>query len=350
VKKLLRSLVIIFGVMALGGLVFWSFVKTSGTAKSDDDAAEKPLKVAPRVSNADGEPTITLDDNAKSRSEIETIPLTNAMQAQTLRAYGSVLDLQSLTDLANKYASAKAETETQEAKRDLSQANVTRARALYDGGQQAISKAQLEMAEETFRIDAAALAAANSQLATLAHTAIQAWGEVLGKAVTGASPLLLALIERRELLVQVTLRADQSVKKIPEDAFVEIDTGRRAPLRFVSFAAATDPHIQGESFFYTAPAGSGLLPGMNVMAFVPTGQIVTRAKVPASAIVWLQGRAWAYFRSGPKSFVRREIATDAPAPDGGYFIKEVAEATEIVSRGAQMLLSEEFRAQIQTEE
>ncbi len=142
----------------------------------------------------------------------------------------------------------------------------------------------------------------------------------------------------------------RTVAKAPENAFVETQAGRRIALTFVSPAASTDPHIQGQSFFYTAASESGLLPGMNVMAFVPTGQSAARAKMPAAAIVWLQGRAWAYFRTGPKTLVRREIATDSPAPDGGYFVKDMPDGTLVVVRGAQMLLSEEFRAQIQTEE
>ncbi len=180
VKKLLRRMILILGVAAAGGMAVWSFVQAHSEAKHDDDDAEKPLKVAPRVSNADGVPTITLDQAAANRSEIETVTLTNKMHAQTLRAYGNVLNLQSLTDLASKYAAAKADMETQEAKRDLSQANVARARALYSQGPQAISKAQLETAEETFRIDAASLAAARSQLATLAHRAIAGMGRGAG--------------------------------------------------------------------------------------------------------------------------------------------------------------------------
>lgn len=348
-------MVVLLGLAAVGGVAAWSFVQAHSEDKHDDDA-EKPIKVAPRVSNADGVPTITLDQEAASRSDIATVTLTNRMQAKSLRAYGTVLDLQSLTDLASRYASAKADMATQEAKRDLSRANVARARALYEQGPQAISKAQLETAEETYQIDAASLAAAHAQLATLANRAIQAWGDVLGKAVTEDSTLLTDLVERRTVLIQVTLPPDEILRredlasKAAEDAFIETAGKGRIALRFVSPAAATDPHIQGQSFFYMAGADSGLMPGMNVMAFVSTGETVNRAKVPAAAVVWLQGRAWAYVRTGPKTLVRREIATDWPAPDGGYFVKDMPDGTQIVVRGAQMLLSEEFRAQIQTEE
>ncbi|HTJ01976.1 MAG TPA: efflux RND transporter periplasmic adaptor subunit [Methylovirgula sp.] len=356
-KKFLGRALLLLLVTAFGGLAVLSFIRThdaahsAAKADSDDDDAEKPIKVPSRVSNVGGVPTITLNEAALSRNDIATATLTRHPEPILLRAYGSVLELQSLTDLANRYAAAKADCETQQAKRDFSKSNVTRARALYNETPRAISQAQLETAEESSRVDEAALNAANAHLSSLAHTAIQAWGDVLGKAITGPSSQLADLIERREVLVQVTLRADQNAVTAPAKAFVQMSGGGPTiPVTYVSHAATTDPHIQGQSFFYTAAAASGLLPGMNVMAFVPTGDDIERTHIPAAAIVWMQGRAWAYFRNGPKALVRREIATDAPAPDGGYFVKDIPDGSKIVVRGAQMLLSEEFRAQIQSED
>jgi hypothetical protein len=67
-------------------------------------------------------------------------------------------------------------------------------------------------------------------------------------------------------------------------------------------------------------------------------------------VVWWQDRAWVYQRTSPDKFVRVEIATDAPAPDGGYIVAGMPPSVEIVSSGAQLLLSEEFRSQIQVDE
>ena len=57
-----------------------------------------------------------------------------------------------------------------------------------------------------------------------------------------------------------------------------------------------------------------------------------------------------YRRRGRDSFVRVEIATDLPARGGGYIVKDLPKDAEIVMRGAQLLLSEEFRSQIQVED
>jgi hypothetical protein len=83
---------------------------------------------------------------------------------------------------------------------------------------------------------------------------------------------------------------------------------------------------------------------------LPSGKSIEAATVPASALVWWQGRAWAYRRTGRDRFVRVEIATDLPAQGGGYIVKDLPKDAEIVMRGAQLLLSEEFRSQIQVED
>jgi hypothetical protein len=92
------------------------------------------------------------------------------------------------------------------------------------------------------------------------------------------------------------------------------------------------------------------MPGMNVLAFLPSGMTVEGVTVPAAAIVWWQDRAWVYRRTGANTFTRAEISTDLPAPGGGYMVKTLPKETQIVTRGAQLLLSEEFRAQIQVGE
>jgi len=89
---------------------------------------------------------------------------------------------------------------------------------------------------------------------------------------------------------------------------------------------------------------------MNILAFLSSGSMVDGTTVPAPAIVWWQGRAWIYVHTGAETFVRREIATDTPAPTGGYVVKGLPGNAELVTQGAQMLLSEEFRSQVQVEE
>jgi hypothetical protein len=89
---------------------------------------------------------------------------------------------------------------------------------------------------------------------------------------------------------------------------------------------------------------------MNVVAYLPSDKSVGSVTIPTSAIVWWQDKAWVYRRTNPNTFTRTEIATDLPGPDGSYVVGGIPNDAEIVTRGAQSLLSEEFRAQIQVGE
>lgn len=100
------------------------------------------------------------------------------------------------------------------------------------------------------------------------------------------------------------------------------------------------------SFFFSAPGGSGLLPGMNPVVYVPSGKTYEGVFVEDTALVHWQGRSWVYLRIGPDKFKRRLISTDQPVSDDDYVVRDIPLGTEIVLRGAQVLLSEEAKSEL----
>ena len=340
--------VVAAAVVAFGALLSWGFLAGRNEAAVEAQR-ERAVKVPIRVSGEAGEAVITIDADTQQRSGIETTALPSAPHQEEVRAYGMVLDVARLTELSNNYANAKAQVQTAQAKLAMSQPAFDRAEKLFNETH-VVSQAQLQAAEAAFGTDQASLAAAQAQVRTFAATAYQEWGSVLGKSLVEESPMITALIERQNFLLQITLPPGVTIQAPPATAFIETGKADRANITFVSPATRIDPRIQGVSFFYTAAAESGVLPGMNVLAFLPSGRSTEGAAVPASAIVWWQGRAWAYRRTGQDTFIRVEIPTDLPAPGGGYIANDVPKDAEIVTRGAQLLLSEEFRAQIQVED
>jgi hypothetical protein len=332
-------------VLGVGGLLVWGFI--AGRIEAGREAErEQPVKAPIRVSTNNGKLVIRLDAQTQQRNGIETVELRSTPYQNQVRAYGMVLDIAKLTDLSNNYISAKAQLHTAQAKVAASKPAFERMRKLYQGSR-AVSQAQFETAEATFRADEAAIDSAEARVRTLIATAHQDWGPVLGKSLVDGSSGVTRLIEREDFLLQVTLSPGTSIATPPPTAFLQTSDERRAEMKFISLATRTDPRIQSVSFFYTTTAESGVLPGMNVLAFLPSGTTVDAVTIPIAAIVWWQGRAWVYRRTAPDTFTRVEIATDLQAPDGGYIVKDLPKDVEIVTRGAQLLLSEEFRAQIQ---
>lgn len=334
---------LIVAVLLVGGSIA-GFLAGRGE-QSAEAQREAPIKPPERIKMVGGETVLTLDPDTQKAGGIAVAELPQVRVQAPLTGYGTVLDLQPLADLANRLATAKADRDIATAKLVASRTAYERAKGLYQDRQN-ISAAQFQAAEAAFRTDQAGLSVAESRLSTLGTTAVQAWGPVLGRAVTDDSSLLARLLNRDEVLVQVTLPPDRPLAAAPAGATAEGQGEVSVPLTLVSPATRTDPRIQGASFFYTAPGDSGLLPGANVSVHLPAGPAVEGVAVPRSAVVWWQGRAWVYLQTGPETFVRRDVATDVPADRDGYLVAGLPQPTRVVIQGAQALLSEEFRAQV----
>jgi hypothetical protein len=350
-RWLLQTLVALVVIGALGGLAVWGFIEGRGEAALEAER-ERPVKAPLRVTlDGHGEPIVTLDAETRRQSGVEVITPQSTPYQDEIRAYGTVLDLDKLVTLDNNYVTAIAQLQSAQAKLVASKAAFERAEALYKF--KAASLAQLQTAEATFRADQAGVATAEAQVRTLRATALQEWGTVIGKALVESGPLVQQLIERQTFLLQITLLPGTSITP-PPTATVQFGAiATRHQVQFVSPATETDPKIQGLSFYYTAGAESNLLPGMSVLTFLPSGAPLDGIEIPGSAVVWWTGRAWVYLRTGADTFTRHEIPTDVPAPGGGFIVpvKSLPQPLpELVAQGAQMLLSEEFRAQIEVGE
>ncbi len=349
-----RLLGLAVGIAVLGGL---GFLAVKGFKEGREEAAveaerSEPIKPPLRVTLPPrGEPIVTIDDDAQRAIGLETIVPRPAPYQDQIRAFGTVLDLANLTTLNTNYVEAVSQLRTAKAKLAASRPAYERARDLY--AKNFGNLVQVQATEAALVGDKAAVEAAESKVRTLAATAVQEWGPVIGHALVNGAGLVNRLIERQEFLLQITVPPGRAIDPPPK-ATVEVPgSARRPEVRYISPATRTDPKIQGLSFFYAAGANTGMLPGMNARAFLVSGKPVEGYVIPPSAIVWWAGRPWVYAKIADDQFSRREIPTDMPVGRGGEFVVPVSAFPEpeqpIVLKGAQMLLSEEFRSQIQVE-
>lgn len=350
-RSLLLALVVAALLTGLTALVVKGFLEGRQEATLEQER-EKPIKPPLRVTLPEhGSPIITLDDEAQQAIGLQMTALKPAKYQDQVRAYGSVLDLAALTTLNTNYVAAVSQLNTARARLAASQPAFMRAQALY--AKNIGNLVQVQSTEAAVIGDRAAVEAAESQVRTLRATAMQEWGPVIGNAMVVDGGLITRLIERIEFLLQITLPPGVQLDDVPPTASVEVvGKSRRAEVRYISPATRTESRIQGLTYFYAAAANSGVLPGMNVRVFLANGKPVDGVIVPASAIVWWAGRAWVYRRTGDDTFSRIEIPADMPAEGDGAFVVPAslfAENGDVVITGAQMLLSEEFRSQIQIE-
>jgi hypothetical protein len=309
-------------------------------AQEDDRRGDKP--------DDDEGPTVTLDPVAQQRAGILARIVPVRRIAVTMPALGSVVDLQPLIEMADNLASARTQLAVARARLDAARAAFERARAsLAAAGN--VSAAQVEAAEAIFKAEQAGEAGAQAHADTLVASAGRAWGPVLGRALAERNDAVLRLLDRRETLLQVSIAQGDRLEHPPRGAEL-LDGSARVPLRFVSWAPKADPRLPGASLLFAAASRDALVPGATWPVQIALPTEVQGGIVPTSAIVWSQGHAWFFVRSGEKRFERHPLGATATATAGGFVVPEVDDDDEIVIQGAQTLLSEEQRGQIDLDE
>lgn len=156
-------------------------------------------------------------------------------------------------------------------------------------------------------------------------------------------------LKPQDLLLQVWLPQGTPAFTPATAAKVRATDGALLPIQFLAEAPPSEFEPNEKSFFYAAPANPKILPWVSLTVYLPIGPEISGTVVPAAAVVWWDGKAWAYLKNGAEQFVRREVPTSVPI-DGGWFVsKGFATGDVLVVKGAQLLLSEEFRGQFQLE-
>jgi hypothetical protein len=354
VNRTRRNILILMTAIAIGAALVWSF--TRGRKElALDQTRELPVTAPSRVSVQHDERIVALDPETQAKIGLVTAPLEPTSQRRTIKAYGTVLELQPLLELRTRYAAADADRAKAQAALDASHRAYLRMKTLNEIDRNMSDKA-LQAAEAAWRADDASAGASAAAEQAVEASARQQWGEVLTRWLKETPPEFDRLLTRRDLLVQITLPSDAPIVAPPNTAAIQTAEESIVPAALVSAAPTTDPRIQGVSFFYRVAArANGLISGINVVAYLPVGAVLRGVTAPATAVVWWQGTAWVYIQQGPDHFVRRAIPTDTPAgpPDssgetGGWFVTHaLAPGERIIVNGAQVLLSEEFRSQIQ---
>ncbi|HEV2177836.1 MAG TPA: hypothetical protein VGW33_11660 [Terriglobia bacterium] len=316
-------------------------------APPDQDDDEEAVKTPSRVSVQNDETVVSLSPGTQHRAGIVVASLKAVTTRGQMTAPAVVLSAQEIVSLRNNYLAAQTRLEKARATAEVAQQEYRRLAALYRDNQNASRKA-VQSAQGTLRLGQADVQAAQQDLSLQALAVHASWGDTVGKWVVDGPPTLDRVLNQHEFLVQVTLPAGTGFTA-PPTISLEISGSIRTPARLISTFPRIDPRIQGVSFLYITANHPGFAPELSLVAHLSVGRLMRGVLVPESAIVWWQGSAWAYQQSAPGRFVPHHVPTGTPLADGLFVSSGFVPGDQIVVRGAQALLSEEFRSQIQPE-
>jgi multidrug efflux system membrane fusion protein len=349
-----RKVTIIIALQAFLIIVmFWVLVfygKDEYEAYTHEQAAK--IETPNRVSTGLGATVVTLSPEVQVQSDIKTTVLTTSKHQNTLSSFGSVISIDPLIELRTRYLSAKADADVARASLTSSQREYQRLVQLNQDNRN-VSDRVVIAAEALFKADQAKVQAAEMQAKNLRDTMRQSWGEVLTVRATEktSSKSLQQLLEHKEVLLQITLPFDIAEPKADSSLIIAPTGTQSKPVQamFISASPQTDSAIPGKTYYYRA-ASNDLRAGMRVTARMSeSGANHDGVVVPSSAVVWYGGKAWVYKKQGAEKFTRLPISTETEANNGWFNVGNLKPNDALVTSGAQLLLSEEFKYQIKNE-
>ncbi|HKB82015.1 MAG TPA: hypothetical protein VKD04_02290 [Burkholderiales bacterium] len=316
--------------------------------------AEKHDDQFRNVSTADfqeGRPVVRLSAQSQKAAGIAVQTLKPAKRLAAFEAYGIVANLQPLAEMRGRYLAATAEARAARATLAAAESESRRMEMLFRDDRN-VSEQAMKAAQARFQAELARQAAADQAAASIRDAIRGIWGEtVTAWAVNPDSQTLRSLLQQKAFLVQLVLPHDLPRAAV-RGRIVVAPAMARENSQVASFVAESpqiDPAFPGETYFYLV-LGGGFRAGMRVAARVGMpGAPVSGVIVPAAAVVWHGGKAWAYVKEDEKTFSRHEVSTTDEMQGGWFNATGFDDDDEVVVSGAQLLLSEELKFQIRNE-
>jgi hypothetical protein len=345
-KSALRIVILSLLVLGIAGGLIRGFV--AGRQEQAEEAErEAPVKAASHLTLEGGRAVLSFDDDAQKANGIRTTVLVSIRERLKGQATGVVVQLQPLLDLKASYNTPRTDLIRAKSSARASEDEYRRLQELNRDGKNASDKA-VETSRATAENDAALVANFQRAITILDGGVLLRWGPVVANWIEGDSPEFDALLTQRRFLLQVTSTTGGPFAA-PKQATVQLGDGTRVQANLVSVVPQLDPRLQVPSLLYSITAHPGLVPGVNLNVFLPTGSFESGVIVPSNAVVWSQGSAWCYVESSPGRFARTAVETSNPLTGGWFVTSGFEPSARVVTTGAQTLLSEEFRSQIQAD-
>lgn len=353
-----RKLALVIGIQAfLIVLLFWVLVfYGKDEYEASTHAAEDNIQAPSRVNAKQGLTTIQISPATQAQSDIATSLLKSTTHQGGINSYGSVIGIDSLIELRSRYLSAKAESQVISTSLAHNKIELARLRELNLDDKN-VSDKVLATAQADTKADETKIMAAESNAKNISDSIRQTWGDALTKLATEKNPsvLLQSLIDYKEVLVQITLPFDSAEPASNSNVLIAptTTTSQFAKAIYLSKSPSSAATIQGKTYFYHANANV-LRAGMQVkVSNLNNASKLIGVVIPASAVVWYAGKPWVYRKTNDNQFVRLPINTNVEVENGWFYRNNSKDGLnsgdKVVTSGAQLLLSEEFKAQITNE-
>ncbi|MEO1957017.1 MAG: hypothetical protein ABGX03_03715 [Methylophilaceae bacterium] len=333
-------------------ILFWMLV-FYGKDEFEDFRTEQAEEIESidHVTEKEGISIVSLSPAAQKNSGISTANVVAMAYLGGIKSSGTVMPIDALIVAKTKLLNLETALSSAQTNSLQHQAQYKRLKTL-NADDKNVSDLAVQQSLTLVTNGRATVNSKASEIHNLKSSVKLKWGNALTKQALNnqTTPLFQRLLARKNVLIQVSLPFNAPDPTLGSTIQIKpLNGSEPIKARYVSVSTQADSNGTGKTFYYSAPA-KNLRIGMRVL--VAASSAKNKASngivIPSSAVVWYAGTPWAYFREDNNQFIRKPISTDTEV-DAGWFNKGVDVNSEVVVRGAQLLLSEEFKYLIKNE-
>ena len=295
---------------------------------------------------------ITLSDSMVKNSGINVQPISESRKRSTNQSYGYVVNLKNLIDYQTNYLNLNFEIN----KLNLQlKEEIVLFKTLQSLNEDNKNIADSVVGEKEIEVNNLRnnLNIQKNNKNNLLRVIGQEWGQSFKDLLTDPKKSLLQNIFNSDSrLIKITI-ANNKIQKLPPSElilFSPLQPQNKYKANLISKAPFGSLDIQGSSYFYLT-LSNDLMIGSKINAHIESAEDsqVKKFHIPKSAIIWNEGKPWIYVESSNNSFLRHPIFKFEEVNDGWVVQFENIPPWAIVTKGAQLLLSEEYKYLITNE-
>tara|TARA_B100000767_G_scaffold83628_1_gene80535 strand:+ start:181 stop:1263 length:1083 start_codon:yes stop_codon:yes gene_type:complete len=322
---------------------------------SDDDESEEEI-IVDYTTMVDGIKQIQLPGSVEKNSNIQFRKIEKTKTNQKKLNYGIVQDISALIKAKTNfvkvnYLITKLKNQVKNEKKHL-EALIILNEDNKNISDLAINKKQTEISNLNNQINIY-----DYEKINILSLVKQQWGLKFIGILKNKNDPLNKLLKNENQLISLSVTQIDREKLPPENILIipSISSSSEIKASYLSPSPRVNQSIVGKNFFYLT-TNSKLIIGERISAYVlNSNKKQNFILVPNSSVVWSNGQPWAYIRIKENgNFVRRSLQGMGEAENGsenGWIVTDdkIKVDDEIVTNGAQLLLSEEFKYQIKNE-
>jgi len=311
---------------------------------SDEFDAESLVSIQKKI--------ITLSDSMIKNSGINVQPISESRKRSSYPSYGYVVNLKNLIDYKTNYLNLNFEIN----KLNLQlKEEILHFKALQTLNEDNKNISDSVVGDKEIEINNLRnnLNIQKNNKNNLLQVIGQEWGQSFVDLLTNPKKSLLQnIFNSGSRLIKITI-ANNKIQKLPPSElilFSPLQPKNKYTANFISKAPFGSLDIQGSSYFYLS-LSNDLMIGSKINSYIESAEDsqVKKFHIPKSAIIWNEGKPWIYVESSNNSFLRHPIFKLEEADFGWDVQFENIPPRAIVTKGAQLLLSEEYKHLITNE-